>query len=307
MDRNSVNWRGYIPAITTPFKEDSSLDLDGASRLLSWMHEQGMHGVNILGTQGEWFSMSKEEKADLLAMAGDLLKGKLTLITGCSAYTAIEVIENISVAASCGFDGVLVTPPPYIMPVENEIFEFYKDVNAASELPICIYNWPPGTNVDMSVELLSQLTELDKVVAIKNSTPDTGRFLNVFFALKDKVRIFGAPTNELGITLVQHHKSDGLMGAGGILGSDHANFFNTLWEGDIETARELGKRDRIYMEDWFNTDYTGKFGSAQAIFKEALNQQGLPGGFPRRPILPLGEEGKQQVRHTLIKLGIIQA
>ncbi len=306
MDRNSVNWRGYIPAVTTPFKEDFSLDLDAASRLLNWMHEQGMHGVNILGTQGEWFSLTKQEKADLLGLAGDILKGKLTLIAGCSAFTAIEALENISLAAKSGFDGALVTPPPYVMPTEREIFEFYKEVSAKTDLPMCIYNWPPGTNVDMSLELLSELAELENVVAIKNSTPDTGKFLKVFFTLKDRVRIFGVPMNELGITLVQHHNADGTMGAGGILGSDHANFFNAIWDGDIEKGRAMGNRDQVYMTAWFNPDYTGKFGSAQAIFKEALNLQGLPGGCPRPPILPLSREDSLKVRGTLIELGKIQ-
>jgi 4-hydroxy-tetrahydrodipicolinate synthase len=306
MDRHSVNWRGYIPAVTTPFTENGSLDTDAAKRLLGWMHEQGMHGVNILGTQGEWFSMSKQEKAELLGVAGDLLKGKLTLIAGCIAFTASEVIENIATAAKSGFDGVLVTPPPYVMPSENEIFEYYQDINAASTLPICIYNWPPGTNIDMSLALLSRLADLDNVVAIKNSTPDLGHFLNVFFALKDKVRIFGVPMNELGITLVQHHDADGTMGAGAVLGRDQANFFNAIWEGKIDEARTLGKRDETLMRAWFRPDYTGKLGSSQAIFKEALNQQGLPGGYPRRPILPLNDEGVQNVRATLIELGKIQ-
>jgi len=298
MDRHSVNWRGYIPAVTTPFTEDGSLDIDAAKQLLNWMAEQNMHGVNILGTQGEWFSLTKEEKTKLLDLAGKLLKGKLTLIAGCSAFTANEVMENIAIAASSGFDGVLVTPPPYIMPKEEEIFQYYKDINSATTLPVCIYNWPPGTNVDMSLGLFSRLAELDKVVAIKNSTSDMTHFLDVFFALKDKVRIFGVPMNELGITLVQHHSADGTMGAGGILGCDHPEFFNAIWKSDIETAKSMGKRDRAYMQAWFKADYTGK---------EALNQQGLPGGYPRPPILPLCDEGVRQVRATLIELGKIQA
>ena len=57
------------------------------------------------------------------------------------------------------------------------------------------------------------------------------------------------------------------------------------------------------MRDWFNADYTGRFGSAQAIFKAALNELGLPGGFPRRPLLPLNEDGVSAVRETLVKLG----
>ena len=300
-----MDWRGYIPAVTTPFSKDGALDVKAAKSLLRWMLEQGMHGVNLLGTQGEWFSMNREEKHRLLKAAGDLLKNKLTLITGCSAFTAAEVIENINVAADCGFDGVLVTPPPYIRPSEGEIHAFYRDINDASALPVCVYNWPPGAGLDMSLSLLSRLSELNKVVAIKNSTASLRHFLDVFFALKDSVRVFGVPMNEFGAGLVKHYGADGTMGAGAILGSEQPDFFNCIWSGDLAAAIQLGKRDETLMQAWFNPDYTGKFGSSQAIFKEALNQQGLPGGYPRRPILPLDEKGVESVRATLLKLGRI--
>lgn len=305
MDRDSVNWRGYIPALTTPFTADGRFDPEAARELQHWVHGNGAHGFIVLGTQGEWFSMTPEEKLELLRITGDELSGKLTLIAGCNAFRAPEAVDNIARAADCGFDGVLLTPPPYIMPQENEILAFYEDVCERSALPICVYNWPPGTNVDMSLPLLQKIAQLDKVVAIKNSTPNLRHFMDVFFALKDLVRVFGVPMNDLGITLVQHHGADGTMGAGAVLGRDQPEFFNAIWAGDIERARAMGRRDSTVMRDWFKPDLTGRFGSAQAIFKEALNQQGLPGGLPRRPILPLDATGVEAVRNTLEKLELL--
>lgn len=305
MDRNSVDWRGYIPALTTPFTADGHFDEEATRQLHRSMFEKGLHGIIVMGTQGEWFSLSPEEKQRLLDITGEQLSGKLTLIAGCNAFRAQDALHNIECAARAGFNGALLTPPPYIMPQDNEILAFYEEVSVRSPLPICVYNWPPGTNIDMSLSLLREVAELDHVVAIKNSTPDFGHFLEVFFALNDKVRVFGIPMNELGITLVQHHGADGTMGAGAVLGSDHPDFFNAIWAGDIERARELGQRDEKLMRAWFKRDYMGRFGSPQAIFKEALNQQGLPGGYPRRPILPLDKEGIAVIRQTLIELGKI--
>lgn len=304
MDRNSVDWRGYIPALTTPFTADGDFDTESTRQLHRWVYDNGAHGFIIMGTQGEWFSMSTEEKYALMRLAGEQLSGKLTLIAGCNAYTAGEVLQHIEVARDSGMDGVLLTAPPYIMPTEEEIYHFYREVSDHSTLPICVYNWPPGTHVDLSLPLLSRLADLDKVVAIKNSTPNLRHFMEVFFTLKDKVRIFGIPMNDLGITLAQHHDADGTMGAGAVLGRDQPDFFNAIWGGDIERARELGRRDSTVMRDWFTADLTGRFGSAQAIFKEALNQQGLPGGHPRRPIQPLDESGVARVGATLDKLGL---
>jgi 4-hydroxy-tetrahydrodipicolinate synthase len=303
MDRDSIDWKGYIPALTTPFAADESLDETGAQALHQWVLDNGVHGIIILGTQGEWFNLTAEEKRRLMALTADRLHGKLPLISGCSGYRAGEVLENIASAADCGFSGALITPPPYMRPTEREIYAFYEEVNARSPLPICVYNWPPGTHVDMSLELLSRLADLDRVVAVKNSTPDLRHFVTVLASLRDRVRVFGAPMNDLGISLVSRHGCDGTMGAGAVLGSDQPDFFNAIWADDFERASELGARDALLMKDWFNADYTGRFGSAQAIFKEALNQQGLPGGQPRRPLLPLEADGVAAVRATLLALG----
>lgn len=302
MNRNSINWRGYIPAITTPFTEKGELDLGLVDQHFAWLVREQMHGVIIAGTQGEWFSLSLTEKSSLFQRANALLKGKMILLAGCNGYNAGEVLKNVELAEQYGFDGILLTPPPYMMATEREIFEFYREVNQSVNLPICVYNWPPGTNIDMSLPLLRRLAELDKVAAIKNSTPDMRHFLEVFFALKDQVRVFGIPMNDLGISLVLQHGADGTMGAGAVLGKEQPDFYNAIWEGNFEEAKRLGERDATLMREWFNRDLTGKLGSSQAIFKEALNQQGLCGGYPRKPLLPLEQEGVDKIRSTLLRL-----
>lgn len=302
MDRHSVEWRGYIPAITTPFTREGALDLDALDRLLEWLSAEGMHGIIVGGTQGEWFTISPAERKQLMQVVGRKLAGKMPLIAGCSGYSTDEVAANARLAADHGFDGILVTPPPYMVPTDREILGFYREVNAAVSLPICAYNWPPGTNVDMSFSLLRSIAELSNVVAIKNSTADLRHFIDVFLALKDQVRIFGVPMNELGILLVKQHGADGTMGAGAVLGRELPGYFNAIWENDLPRAREFGERNELLMRAWFNPDYTGRFGSSQAIFKAALNALGLPGGYPRRPLLPLEEHGTNLVRQTLAAL-----
>lgn len=309
MDRDSIDWRGYIPAITTPFDQNEALDIAAFEQLLRWLLQERIHGIIALGTQGEWFSLDREERREVLRAVSQELKGKMTIIAGCNAFTAKEVIANAGIAAEYGFDGILVTPPPYVSPTEAEILEFYRQVSDAVALPICVYNWPPGTNVNMSRALLEKLAELDKVVAIKNSTAgfDMNHFLDVFFSLNDRVRVLGMPTNDLGISLTMHHGADGTMGAGAVLGREHAEYFEAIWAGDVSRAQQLGKRLDAIMQDLFNPDYTAKYGSTQGTFKAALNLQGLPGGHTRSPIQDLDQQGLEKVRETLIRLGQIAA
>ncbi|MEW7850737.1 dihydrodipicolinate synthase family protein [Massilia aurea] len=304
MNRNDINWTGYIPAITTPFTRDGAMAWDDLARQLEWYVEQRMHGVVLAGTSGEWFSMSEAERAQLFAESARTIDKRITVLGGCNAYTAAEAIRHARAAEKAGLDGILLTPPPYMVPSRRELLQFYQDVSDATDIPICIYNWPRGCVVDMDTELLGELADIDHVVAIKNSTPNFAGFLEGLYALSDKVRYFNVPTSALGADLVALGRGDGLMGAGGVLGSDHPDFWRLIDKGDKEGAIALGARDRVIMKAWFNKDFAGNFGSAQAILKTALRLRGVPAGYVRRPLLDLTPAEVEQVRATLTGLGI---
>lgn len=304
MNRNDIDWFGYIPAITTPFTREGAMDWDGLGSQLQWYVEQRMHGVILAGTSGEWFSLSETERAELFSEGARHLKGKMTVLGGCNSYTAAEAIRHAHAAERAGLDGIILTPPPYIVPSSEELVQFYQDVSDATDIPLCIYNWPRGCVVDMDVDLLDRLADIPNVVAIKNSTPNFAAFLDGLYRLSGKVRYFNVPTSELGADLVAQGHGDGLMGAGGVLGSDHPDFWNRVREGDKAGAVELGARDRDIMKAWFNKDFAGNFGSAQAILKTALRLRGVPAGFVRRPLLELNEMQVASVAETLTRLNI---
>lgn len=299
MDRNTVDWKGYIPAITTPFLENGEVDWEGWEELLHWLVDEGMHGLLVNGTTGEWFSQSVEEQKELFRTASKHVNNRIPVIVGCTAYTADQVVDLAKTASEVNVSGILVAPPPYVVPNEEEVFAYYEEISDRVDLPICIYNWPRGTNVDLSVDLLTRLAKLDKVVAVKNSTPDFGHFIKAFYAVKDEIRYFGFPMNDIGYEYVKNLGGDGTMGAGAILGRVHPDFYNYLWEGNKEEALKNGRKDAFSFSQFFNSDFSAKYGSPQSITKEALNLRGLPGGYPRKPILPLTEQEKEFVKVTL--------
>lgn len=304
MNRNDINWTGYIPAITTPFTRAGDMDWDGLAGQLEWYVQERMHGVVLAGTSGEWFSLSEAERAQLFEESARTINKRMTVLGGCNAYTAAEAIRHARAAERAGLDGILLTPPPYMVPSRRELVQFYRDVSDATDIPICIYNWPRGCVVDMDVELLDELADIDHVVAIKNSTGNFAMFLQGAYALRHKVRYFNMPTSELGADLAALGISDGLMGAGGVLGADHPDFWRRVAAGDKAGAVVLGERDRTIMKAWFNKDFGGNFGSAQAILKTALRLRGVPAGYVRRPLLELSDAEVEQVRGTLEGLGI---
>lgn len=85
MDRNTVDWKGYIPAITTPFLENGEVDWEGWEELLHWLVDEGMHGLLVNGTTGEWFSQSVEEQKELFRTASKHVNNRIPVIVGCTA------------------------------------------------------------------------------------------------------------------------------------------------------------------------------------------------------------------------------
>jgi 4-hydroxy-tetrahydrodipicolinate synthase len=301
--RSRVNWKGYLPAIVTPFGDDGRLDPARLGDHLEWLVGEGMHGLIVAGTTGEWTSLTPVERRDLFTLVGGQLRGRLPIIAGCTSFTPDETIDLARHAKAAGFEGVLITPPPYVRPGEEELYRFYKTISDANILPICVYNWPPGTGIDMSPELLARIAGLDGVVAIKQSTGHLDRFVRTYFALVEQVRIFGFSMDEHGLTLLQARGGDGTMGAGGVLGRDQPDFYNNLWAGDIAAARACGAKDRAILDSWYTPDLVGRFGSGPAVLKAAFAELGCAVGGVRAPLIDVDDAARATIRDTLRQVG----
>src|SRR5699024_599748 len=152
MDRNSVSWRGYIPAITTPFDKVGNLDLEAFDGQMEWLKSERLQGVILAGTSGEWFSMTTDERARLFEAGAKFRSDDFVVLGAGNAFTKAEAITHAHSAEKVGLDGLLLTIPPYIVPNRHEIVSFYQSVSDASEIPLTVYNWPRGCVVDMNVD-----------------------------------------------------------------------------------------------------------------------------------------------------------
>jgi 4-hydroxy-tetrahydrodipicolinate synthase len=111
MNREDVDWHGYWPACPTPFTADGALDLESLRALVEWYVGQGMHGIFVNGTSGEWFSQSPEERRLVAETAIDQVAGRVTVVIGCTSLTAKEAAELGRHAIAAGADGIGSTPP----------------------------------------------------------------------------------------------------------------------------------------------------------------------------------------------------
>jgi 4-hydroxy-tetrahydrodipicolinate synthase len=287
MNRDDVDWKGLWPASVTPFERDGSFVEETWRELLSLHHELGMHGILVNGSSGEWFSQSDEERLRIAKIAVEELGGKLPVVIGCTHYRADWVLELTDHAAAIGADGVLVAPPPYARPTMADVLAFYEEVDRGVRLPLVIYNMPPSVCVDIDTETMARLVELDNVVAVKDSTPKTEQAIATLLAVGDKVRVFGNFLNRHGLALLREIGGDGLINGGALLGREEASYFEAVWDKDWARARAVADKAELLSSQLWTPEWSGRYGSSQAQMKAAMRMLGQPGGWPRRPLLPI--------------------
>jgi 1-pyrroline-4-hydroxy-2-carboxylate deaminase len=286
MDRNSVDWRGYLPAAPTPFADNGAFDEGSMRSLLDLYCAAGVHGVLINGSAGEWWSETAGERRRVAEVAVDAIAGRIPVIIGCTSFTARDVISLGAHAASIGASGILTTPPPYAHPTQDEIVDFYTTIDAAVELPIVAYNWPRGTAVELSLEAATRIAGLEHVVAIKNSTSDWILVLDYIEALADQVRIFASLISPRGLAVLRELGGDGYIDGGGVGAPFAVPFFEALWDGRLDQAREYAVRYAKLTSALIAPDFSGRFGSPSSQLKAAMAMLGQPGGTVRPPLVP---------------------
>jgi len=309
MDRNDVSWRGYWAACPTPYGEHGELELDLLRSLLDFYLGTGMHGVLIDGTTGEWFSQSDAERREVARTAIEHVAGRMTVVVGCTNYTAKAVAELASYALETGADGVASTPPPYCKPFPDETVAFFSDISeAVPGAPLMVYNWPHGTSVDIHPELASRLADIDGVVALKDSTPNFEQFVETTTRVLDRVRVFGPFMITPGYELLRSVGGDGTIGGGTIFGAPDAAFWEAHWSGDEETCRAHAARtDSLHAKLWLPGGWAGYYGHYSSQLKAIMAMIGQPGGTVRPPRLPVTDPAAlAALREILVEEAILE-
>ncbi len=308
MDRDDVNWQGYWPACPTPFAADGAYDAGTHRALLEWYVGEGMHGVFVNGTTGEWFSQTQEERRLVAETAIDAVAGRIPVVIGCTSYTAREATELGRHAVGAGADGIGSTPPPYSKPYPDETVQYYRDLSDGVDGPVMVYNWPHGTSVDVGPDLAVRIAAVDNVVAIKDSTPSFEQFAATTRAVVDRVRVFGPFMSEPGLDLLLDSGGDGFIGGGSLWGAADADFWEAVWRGDVASAREHARRtDELFPKLWLPGGWGGHFGAYQSQLKALMKMLGQPAGEVRRPRLPVTDEASlERMREILVETGLLE-
>ena len=167
-------FKGSFVALITPFK-NGKVDEAAFVKLVEWQIEQGTHGLVPCGTTGESPTLSHDEHKRVVQLCIEAARGRVPVIAGAGSNNTVEAIELTAFAKGAGADAVLSVTGYYNKPSQEGIYQHFKAVNDAVDIPIILYNIPGRTIVDISLETMTRLFELKNVVGVKDATANIAR------------------------------------------------------------------------------------------------------------------------------------
>jgi 4-hydroxy-tetrahydrodipicolinate synthase len=169
-----AGFKGSITALVTPFRA-GKFDEAGFRAFVDWQITNGTHGLVPVGTTGESATLTHEEHKQVVEACIAETRGRVPVIAGAGSNNTVEAIELAKHAEKAGADGLLVVTPYYNKPSQEGMYQHFKAVNDAVGIPILIYNIPPRSVVDMSIDTMKRLFELKNIVGVKDATSSLAR------------------------------------------------------------------------------------------------------------------------------------
>ncbi len=177
--------KGIIPPIVTPLDNDENVDFKELGKVIDYVIEGGVHGLFPLGSNGEFYVHDFEESKKIMDFVVKYVNKRVPILIGTNSITTKGVIRLVKEAKKVGADAVSVLTPMFIVPNEEEIYNHFREIAEASELPIVIYNNPGKTNNDISISLIKKLAAIPNIIGIKNTTLNFSQTIQFIEATKD--------------------------------------------------------------------------------------------------------------------------
>ena len=199
-------FKGSCTALITPFKE-GGVDYKAFESLVDWQINEGTHGLVPVGTTGESPTLSHEEHKKVVEACIKVADKRVPVLAGAGSNSTLEAIDLAQFAEGAGADGVLVVTPYYNKPCQAGLYEHFKAVASAISIPVVIYNIPPRSVIDMSVETMARLyEECPNIVGVKDATGDLVRVTRQRLAMgKDFIQLSGEDATALGFNAQGGH------------------------------------------------------------------------------------------------------
>ena len=290
-------FKGSLVALITPMAEDGSLDPKAFQDFCAWQIAEGTQGLIPVGTTGESPTLSHAEHHRVVAMCVEAAGGRVPVIAGTGSNSTEEAIELTRHAKQAGADAALIVTPYYNKPTQEGMFLHFKAIADAVDLPIIIYNIPPRSVVDMSVETMARLAKHPNIVGVKDATANLTRPLHTRAAIgPDFCQLSGEDHTALAFLAAGGH---GCISVTANIAPRLCAEMHAAWDkGDVAEAMAIQDRLVPVHDAMFYETSPGPVKYAASLLAKST-------AFCRLPMAPVAESTRVRVKAAMVSAGLL--
>jgi len=287
--------KGTFVVMVTPFDENQNINFKAMTENIEWYIEKGAHGLIPLGSTGEMASLTEKERYKIAEFVVKVTKNRVPVCIGTTAETTAKTIEYTRHAKKIGADAVLILPPYYFNPLQEEIIYHYETISDAVNIPIMIYNNPGASGVDIQLETVLKLAEKKNIKYIKESTGDIIRLREIERLNHGSIITFCGSEE-----LVFESFFLGAQGWVSVISNALPELSSAIYQETV-INKNYKKAQEIYhviLPLCIELEESGKL---VQIVKHCMDRRGVNGGNFRSPRLPLSKEYRKKIDRLLEK------
>ncbi|MBP0492326.1 4-hydroxy-tetrahydrodipicolinate synthase [Roseomonas indoligenes] len=290
-------FKGSLVALITPMTTEGKIDERAFQDLVAWQVAEGTQGLVPVGTTGESPTLSHEEHQRVVELCIEAAGGKVPVIAGAGSNSTSEAVALAVHAKKAGADGVLVVTPYYNKPTQEGMYLHFKAVADAAEIPVIIYNIPPRSVIDMSVETMARLAKHPNIAGVKDATANLTRPLHTRIACGDDFCQLSG----------EDHTALAFNAAGGVgCISVTANIAPRLCREMHDAWADGRVKDAQAIQNRLTPLHDAMFGeTSPGPVKYAASLLGRGSEFCRLPMAPIAEASKAKVRAAMTGVGLL--
>lgn len=282
---------GVLPALVTPFDARGDIDFKAFEKHLTNLRAAGVKGWVPCGSTGEYNLMSDAEREQVLKFVKDFAKPGETLIAGTNAPHTKGVIANTRRAKEIGYDTVLLAPPYYTKPTQQELIAHFKAVLDAVDVKIVLYSYPAKDGIEMEWELIDALADHPRVIGIKESSGSLQRAIGIATRYKDRIQLVSG-SDDIALDFMFWGAESWICGPANCMANAVCDLDRTYRAGDLNKAR-------AQMATIFKAMSILESGKYVQKVKYGCELQGAPVGAARAPLGPLTDDEKAAFRAAM--------
>ncbi|WP_112180896.1 MULTISPECIES: 4-hydroxy-tetrahydrodipicolinate synthase [Paraliobacillus] len=287
-----VNFGKLLTAMVTPFDSLDRVDMNKVEHLIEHLITHQTDGLVVAGTTGESPTLSTKEKIGLFEQTVKVVNGRIPIIAGTGSNNTKETIELTKHAEKANVDAILLVTPYYNKPNQAGLYEHFRTVAESTSLPVMLYNIPGRTMVHLTVDTIVALSQIDNIVAVKESSGNLDAISQIIEQTDDQFFVYSGDDS---LTLpLQAIGADGVVSvASHIIGDEMKQMLNYFEQGNVKEAARIHRQLLPIMRGLF-------MAPSPAPVKAALRLKGIDTGDVRLPLVNLSEIEEQLV-YDLIK------